>query len=193
MPVALLGLIVACFLKEVPLRGSARAAATDVGDGFSAPTPADRVAQLEREVSDIMRQAGARVVLDHVVAGAGGALSTAQAWAIGQTHLHTSTKGRAELTAIARTHRLPHEVLQPVFTDLCQSGYAEQADDLVTLTPSGQQQLDRVQDAWLQWLDAHLDDITMTDPDDRALIHHALTNIAGRLVDETAAHQSADR
>ncbi|GAB1646391.1 DHA2 family efflux MFS transporter permease subunit [Krasilnikovia sp. MM14-A1259] len=194
VPVALLGFIVACFLKEVPLRGSARAAATDVGDGFSAPTTsADRVAQLEREVSDIMRQAGARVVLEQVLAGTGGVLSPAQAWAIGQTHLHTSTRGRAELTAIARVYRLPHEVLQPVFTDLCQAGYAEQTDGVIALTPVGREQLGTIQDAWRQWLDTHLDDITMTDPDDRAQLDQALTNIAGRLLNETPAHEPADR
>jgi len=45
-------------------------------------------------------------------------------------------------------------------------------------------QFERVKSAWQQWLDAHLDDITMSDPGDRALLDQALGNIAGRLVDE---------
>ncbi|GGN65121.1 MFS transporter [Actinoplanes lobatus] len=190
VPVALLGFVVAWFLKEVPLRGSARAAASDVGDGFSAPTSADRIDQLEREVSDIMHQAGARLVLEHVLASTGGTLTAAQVWALHQTHLHTSTRGRAELPAIARVYRLPREVIQPAFSELCQAGYADQTDGTIHLTPAGQEQLDRVQHAWRQWLDAHLDDITMTDPDDRALVDQALTNIASRLLNESAADPS---
>ncbi|MEU4219571.1 MDR family MFS transporter [Actinoplanes sp. NPDC026623] len=191
VPVAVIGFVVAWFLKEVPLRDSARAAATDIGDGFSAPAPTDRVAQLEREVSDIMRQAGARVVLEQILAGSSVTLNPAQAWAVGQTHLHTSMRGRAELPAIGRAHHVPHEVLQPVFTDLCEAGYAEQTGDSVALTAAGQEQLERIKDSWQQWLDAHLDDITMTDPDDRALVDRAMANIAGKLVDESPTPEPA--
>jgi EmrB/QacA subfamily drug resistance transporter len=187
VPVAVLGFLVAWFLKEVPLRDSARAAATDVGEGFSAPVSADRVAQLERAISDTMRKEGGRLVLDQVVTGSGGSLNAAQAWAVGQTHLHTSTRGRADLPAIARIHRLPHEVLQPVFTGLRDAGYARIDGDTVQLTPAGEEQLDRIQQAWRQWLDARLDDITMADPDDRVLLDQALSNIAGKLVDENPA------
>src|SRR5690606_3560058 len=37
VPVALLGFAVSWFLKEVPLRDSARASAADMGEGFAAP------------------------------------------------------------------------------------------------------------------------------------------------------------
>ncbi|MFE3260002.1 MFS transporter [Nocardia sp. NPDC059091] len=48
VPVALLGVVVAFFLKQVTLRDSARAEATDVGEQFSVPDSADRLVQLER-------------------------------------------------------------------------------------------------------------------------------------------------
>ncbi|MGY2061531.1 MFS transporter, partial [Nocardia gipuzkoensis] len=47
VPIALLGFVVAWFLKQVPLRDTARADASDVGAGFSMPDSADRVVRLE--------------------------------------------------------------------------------------------------------------------------------------------------
>ncbi|BCY06904.1 MDR family MFS transporter [Actinoplanes sp. L3-i22] len=194
VPVAVLGFVVAWFLKELPLRDGARSHATDVGEGFQAPAPTDRVAQLERAISDTMRKAGHdRTVLDEILADSGGRLSRSQAWAMGQTHLYTRARGHADVDAIARTHRMPPEVLQPAFTDLCQAGYARLDGDTVRLTESGQEQFDRVRQAWREWLDARLEDFTMTDPGDRALLDQALTNIATRLVDEPAPAGSPGR
>jgi EmrB/QacA subfamily drug resistance transporter len=188
VPVAVLGFLIAWFLKQLPLRDSARALATDVGEGFSTPT--DRVSQLERAIGDTVRKAGdRRALLDHVLADAGGALDPAQAWAVGQTHLHAKVRGRAELSAIARNHRMPPEVLQPVFTDLCAAGYARLDDGAVQLTDAGQDQLDRIQHAWRQWLDTRLDDWTATDPCDRELLDRVLDNIATKLIDEDPARE----
>jgi EmrB/QacA subfamily drug resistance transporter len=185
IPVAALGFVVAWFLKEVPLRDSARAAATDVGDGFQAPVSDDRVAQLQRAISDTVRRGG-RDVFDEVLTTSGTTLDPAQAWAIGQVHLHISARGRAEVPAIARLHRLPREVIQPVFDDLGRSGYARVADGAVELTAAGRAQLDTLRLAWWRWLDGRLDEFTVDDPHDRAVLDRALTNVAERLVDESA-------
>ncbi|MBU2670780.1 MFS transporter [Actinoplanes bogorensis] len=185
VPVAILGFLVAWLLKELPLRDSARAAATDVGEGFSPPQPADRLTQLERAISDTMFKArDDRDEIERLVAESGTSLPPAQLWAVGQTHLHTRARGHAEMTAIARTHRMPPEVIEPAFTDLVEAGFARLEGDRVHLTDSGQEQLDRVQGAWRNWLDARLEDVTMTDPADRALLDQALDNIATRLLDE---------
>ncbi|WP_433829792.1 MDR family MFS transporter [Actinoplanes sp. CA-015351] len=185
VPVAVLGFLVAWLLKELPLRDSARAAATDVGEGLGAPATDDRVSQLERQISDTMRRArDDRTIMDGVLAGSGADVNPSQAWAIGQTHLHVTAKGKAELPAIARQHRMPAEVLEPTFEDLRQAGYARVEGDQVHLTEAGQEQFERVRHAWRQWLDTNLDDIARTDPDDKVLIDQALNNIATRLVDE---------
>jgi EmrB/QacA subfamily drug resistance transporter len=185
VPVAVLGFLVAWLLKELPLRDSARVAATDVGEGFSAPATDDRIGQLERQISDTMRMArDDRTILDRVLADSGAEVNPSQAWAIGQTHLHVTAKGRAELPAIARQHKMPSEVLEPAFADLQEAGYARVEGDQVHLTEAGQEQFERVRHAWRQWLDANLDDIARTDPDDKVLIDQALNNIATRLVDE---------
>ncbi|MEV6350180.1 MDR family MFS transporter [Actinoplanes sp. NPDC051851] len=185
VPVAVLGFVVAWFLKEMPLRGAARAQAGEVGEGFAPPASADRVVQLERAISDTMRKAGHdRTVFEEILADSGGRLSHSQAWALGQTHLHTRALGRADLGRIARTHRVPPEVLRPAFEDLFAAGFARQDGDVVALTDTGQEQFERVRHAWQQWLGARLEDFTMTDPGDRALLDQALANIATRLVDE---------
>lgn len=185
VPVAVLGFLVALLLKELPLRDSARAAATDVGEGFSPPAADDRVGQLERQISDTMRRArDDRELIGRVLAGSGADLNLSQAWAIGQTHLHLTATGRAELPAIARYHRIPPEVLEPAFDELCRAGYARVEGDVVHLTEAGQEQFERMRHAWRQWLDANLADIARTDPDDRILIDQALDNVAVRLVDE---------
>ncbi|MFI1987781.1 hypothetical protein [Actinoplanes sp. NPDC020271] len=186
----------ALFRKELPLRDGARSHATDVGEGFQVPAPAptDRVTRLERAISDTMRKAGHdRTLMDEIPADAGGRLTRSQAWAMGQTHLHARARGHADVDAIARTLRMPPEVLQPAFTDLCQVGCARLDGETVRLTEAGQEQFDRVRHAWREWLDARLEDFTMTDPGDRALLDEALTTIATRLVDEPAPAGSSGR
>jgi EmrB/QacA subfamily drug resistance transporter len=193
VPVAALGFLIAWFLKEVPLRDSARAVATDVGEGFSAPMSADRIAQLERAVSGAMRKAGDDDAFHRrILAEAGGTLRPAQAWAVGLIHLYSRASGAsgANMRTVARAHRVPVDVLEPVFAELSHAGYARLSGDTVQLTASGQAQLDQLQAAWRRWLDTRLDDWTITDPHDRALLDRALENIATKLVDENAGRES---
>ncbi|MBF6352788.1 MFS transporter [Nocardia flavorosea] len=70
VPVALVGFVVAWFLREVPLRDSTRARAAELGEGFSMPDSADRAAQLERAVAQVLRwdqgrYPGSRELRDH--------------------------------------------------------------------------------------------------------------------------------
>lgn len=46
VPVPIVALVLALFLKQVPLRGTAREAASDVGEGFSMPEGSDADQQL---------------------------------------------------------------------------------------------------------------------------------------------------
>jgi hypothetical protein len=192
VPVAVLGFLVAWFLKEVPLRDAAREHATDIGEGFSVPTPAERVDQLERAIGATVRKESLdRAAVERLLVTAGGGLNPGQAWAMGQIHLHTVARGQAELPAIAGRLHIPREVLAPAFNDLSRAGLARIDGDAIALTPAGQVQLDRVQTAWRHWLDDHLDDWTLADAEDRALLDQALTNIATRLVDEQPERQPA--
>ncbi|MFC7484893.1 hypothetical protein ACFQX7_39395 [Luedemannella flava] len=185
VPVAILGFVVALFLKEVPLRDAAREAATDMGDGFSAPMSDDRVDQLELAIGETVRRSRADpLFLDRILTDAGGDITPAPAWALSQIHLYNTVRGQARLSDIAHRHHMPPDVLRPTFEDLQRTGHVRLAGDDIHLTPAGQAQIDRLQTAWRHWLDEHIDDWTLADPTDRALLDRALDNIATRLVDE---------
>nr|WP_280235785.1 MDR family MFS transporter [Nocardia cyriacigeorgica] len=185
VPVALAGFVVALFLKEVPLRDSARADAGDVGEGFSVPDSADRVVLLERAIAATMRSARAQAPIGPVIlADAGTDLTRGQAWALGQVYLHNRIRGQATIEAIARVHRLPDEVIAPVFAEVRDAGYIAQHGSLFTVTAAGQAQVDRVKAAYRRWLDLRLDDWDRTDPADRMLLDQALESIATKLLDQ---------
>ncbi|MEV5837108.1 MDR family MFS transporter [Nocardia sp. NPDC052112] len=185
VPVALAGFVVAWFLKEVPLRDSARAGATDVGEGFSMPESPDCVVLLERAVSDTMRKAHAEGPIGpRILADSGSGLSRGEAWALGQVYMHTRIRGTATLDAIAQRHKVPDEVIEPIYDRVIGRGYLAEDGAGLRLTDTGQAEVDRIQASWRRWLDTELDDWDCSDPVDRALLDQALQNIAAKLLDE---------
>lgn len=189
VPVALLGFVVAWFLKEVPLRDSARAAAGDMGDGFGAPDSADADRQLERAVAAVMRAAKGRPVSRQLLAGSGSPLNPAQAWALGQVHWRAKLRGGASLASIAVAHRMPPDVLDPVFDHTAAAGYLTRDGDGLALTPAGEAEVARLGAAWRHWLDERLEDWDVTGPEDRARLDRALDAMAARLLEEGESAQ----
>lgn len=185
VPVALAGFLLAWFLREVPLRDSARAAATGLGEGFSAPDSADRLAQLERALASVMRKVKDHGALrEEILADSGARLTHGQAWALAQIHMRTRVEGGATLKAIAEGHRVPAEILESAFSAIADAEYIQVEGDALSLTPSGEAQLERLHGAWQRWLDARLGDWTVTDPEDRELLDRALGRIAAKLLDQ---------
>ncbi|WP_282782800.1 MDR family MFS transporter [Nocardia sp. CC201C] len=185
VPVAVLGFLVAWFLKQVPLRDSVRAEASDVGGGFSVPDSPDRLVQLENAVARVIR--GLRddaVPAPRIAAAAGSSLTPDEAWALGQVRLYERLRGAATLTDIARTHWIPPEVIAPLYERARRHGQLEIDGDRLTLTDTGRIEAERIKGAWRAWLDTQLVDWNLSDPDDRALLDRALDNIATKLLDE---------
>ncbi|MEU5762466.1 MDR family MFS transporter [Nocardia sp. NPDC047648] len=190
VPVALAGFVIAWLLPEVPLRDSARAGAGDVGEGFSVPDSPDRLVQLERAIAGTMR--GAREgdpIGPRILADADSDLTHGEAWALGQVYLRDRLRGHATLAEIAREHRLPEEVIEPIYDQVGAEGYLMREGQRLRLTDSGTAELDRIKAAWRRWLDGRLDDWNEADPADRALLDQALTNIATKLLEEQAREQ----
>lgn len=186
-PVAAAGFVIAWFLKEVPLRDSARAEATDMGEGFSAPDSPDAERQLERAVAGVLRRAEGPVGRQ-LIAASGSPLSAADAWALGQIHWRARLRGRALLSEVASVHRLPPEVLEPAFARTSAAGYARREGDELSLTASGQAEIDRLSAAWRAWLDERLEDWDPSDPAHRARLDRALDRIAAKLLEEAEEH-----
>ncbi|MFC4377805.1 DHA2 family efflux MFS transporter permease subunit [Nocardia halotolerans] len=187
VPVALVGFVVAWFLPQVRLHDSARHGAADVGEGFAVPDSHDRVVQLERSVAATVRKARARgPIIGELIAASGSTLSPDMAWALGQVYLYGKQGMEATAYGIAYRHRLPVEVLVPIFRRGVDDGLLRNEAGTLTLTEAGAAEVDELRAGWRRWLGARLDDWNSEDPTDRALLDEALSKIAARLLDEGA-------
>ena len=117
-PVAVIGFVVALFLKEVPLREMDAVSATDLGEGFGMPT--HRVAGEDPRDGD--RPADPRLARDpaaqHRRAGRAANSTSRMLWALMQIYRQSQVFGSARLTDIAERLRVPREVLEPTFDRL---------------------------------------------------------------------------
>ncbi|WP_405489855.1 DHA2 family efflux MFS transporter permease subunit [Nocardia sp. NBC_00511] len=185
VPFALLGFVVAWFLKQVPLRDSARAEATDVGEQFAMPDSSDRLVQLERRVARVLRKLRDNQVPDSgILAAAGSSLGRDEAWALGQVRMYTRLRGQVTVDDIARTHWIPAELIGPVFQRAEREGMLLREGDDLVLTDKGVREVDRVRVAWKHWIESQLTNWDSDDPEDRRLLDQAIDNIATKLLDE---------
>ncbi|WP_329168263.1 MFS transporter [Streptomyces sp. NBC_01685] len=188
VPVALLGFVVSLFLKQVKLRDSARASSTDMGEGFAQPSTGDRAQLLESAVARILSQAGPDTAR-RITAESDTRLDMAGAWAVMQVDLFTRMVGHAGLRLIAARHRLPPEVLVPVFDRMIEEGYLTGDGRLFTHTAAGSREAAVISDAWGRWLNERLAEDGAR-PDDRQL-RAAVDVIAKRLLAEDLEQQLA--
>ncbi|MEW2066701.1 MDR family MFS transporter [Streptomyces sp. NPDC007346] len=186
VPVALIGFVVALFLKEVKLRDSARLASTDMGDGFAQPGSGDSEKLLETAVATILHGAGPDTAR-RIVAGSDTRLDMAGAWAVMQVDLFTRLVGHAGLRLIAARHRLPPEVLVPVFDRMIEEGFLTGDGRLFSHTAAGLREARVITDAWGRWLNERLDEDGAR-PDDTQL-RATVDVIAKRLLAEDLAQE----
>lgn len=186
VPVAIVGFLVAWFLREVPLRDSMRGEAADIGGGFSMPESPDRVVLLEQSLAGLMRRMRTDEAPDPLIlASSGTTLTRDQAWALGQVQMLRRARGEATVAAIARAHWVPPEVLEPVYEKAFALGIVEFDGPRIYLTDRGHEESDRIKAAWRSWLCSRIDDWDCANPGDRVLLDQALDNIASKLLDES--------
>ncbi|GAA2938496.1 MULTISPECIES: MDR family MFS transporter [Streptomyces] len=186
VPVALIGFVVSLFLKQVKLRDSARASSTDMGDGFARPTAGDPARVLESSVARILHDAGPGTAR-RIVADSDTRLDMAGAWAVMQVDLFTRMVGHAGLGLVATRHRIPPEVLVPVFDRMIDEGYLTGDGRLFTHTSAGRREVATISAAWGRWLNERLAE-DGAQPDDRQL-RAAVDVIAKRLLAEDLAQE----
>jgi EmrB/QacA subfamily drug resistance transporter len=177
VPVALGAFVLALFLPERTMRQTSLAGATDVGDGFSAPSSPDRVAQLEQAISRILRAAKP----DDRIAIASTAdthLDAGSAWCVGVIAARTRMQLEPSLLAIARRHLVPVAVLKPAFDSTRAAGYLTGDDDNLVVTPTGHAELDRLGSAIRDWIAAKLEDWNAADD---PAFNDALKHVARKL------------
>ncbi|QKZ17105.1 MDR family MFS transporter [Streptomyces chartreusis] len=181
VPVAALGFVIALFLKQVPLRDSARMASTDLGDGFASPHDPNAQRVLEATVGKIIGGTGPDAAR-RIVSASETRLDVAGAWAVMQVEILNTLVGHAGLGLIAARRHLPPEVLLPVFDRMVDEGYLIRDGSLLSHTPAGAREARAIGTAWASWLEERVHEDIGRPPgtDLRAAVH----TIAKRLLVE---------
>lgn len=158
VPVAVVGFVVALFLKQVRLRDSARAGSRDMGDGFASPATAsgDSAKLLELAVGKLVRTMGTDTAR-RIVEASDTRLDMAGVWAVMQVDLLTRTVGHASLGLVANRRSLPPEVLLPVFERMVDEGYLTRENGFFAHTPAGEREAAVISRAWADWLGDQLE------------------------------------
>jgi len=138
IPVAGLALVIAVFLKQVPLRGLSQSGATDVGPGFAIPDQRTSQEQLEGQIVRILKT-GLPAVAPRLLREAGGGLDAVQMWILRQVAIyqHQAEGGVADPVVIAGRKRMPVGVIQPAIDDAMQAGLIASAEGGLVLTDQG--------------------------------------------------------
>ncbi|MFB9432603.1 MDR family MFS transporter [Streptoalloteichus tenebrarius] len=184
VPVALLGFVVSLFLKQVRLRDSARLGSTDLGEGFGSPRDQDSECVLEAAVGRILRETEADI-MRRIVAESGTRLDVAGAWAVIHVELAARRFGVADLETIAFAHRMPPEVLAPVFDRLVEEGVLLREGWAYEHTEVGRRESELIRRAGAAWLERRVEqDIGRPPGTD---LREAVGSIARRLLFEDEA------
>ncbi|OBH13906.1 MDR family MFS transporter [Mycobacterium sp. E1747] len=181
IPVALVGFVLALFLREVPLR-EMHDSTIDLGDAFGMPSTETPDQMLEGAVERMLRGVpGMR--LRSIAMRPDCRLDVAGLWGVLRINRYGQMYGTARLTDIADYLRIPFEVLEPTFSRLIATGYARADGDQLWLTPAGVQQVDYVHALLVGWLVDKLARSTGFDGrPDRRVVEAALNRVAGRVL-----------
>ncbi|WP_104150789.1 MFS transporter, partial [Mycobacterium intracellulare] len=187
-PVAVVGFVLALFLREVPLR-DIHDSTVDLGDAFGMPTSETPDQMLESGIARMLRgETGMR--LRSIAMRPDCRLDVAGLWGVLRINRYTQMYGTARLTDMADYHRIPFEVLEPTFTRLAAGGYARSDGEQLSLTPAGAQQVGYVHSLLVAWL---VDKLARSPgfegrPDRRA-VQAALERVAHRVLAQRDWHE----
>lgn len=183
-PVAVVGFVLALFLKQVPLRDNAVGSSMDMGEGFAMPTGDSSNQVLENAVGKLLRQ-GSGVQLRNLTRRQGNELDMARLWALIQVYRFGQAAGQARLGDIANHIRVPREILEPSFDRIVATGYAQRRGDRYWLTPAGSRQVGLARAGMVDWLTHRLAQSSgFTDQPDRRDVSDALERIAQNVLVE---------
>ncbi|MFI6625243.1 MDR family MFS transporter [Streptomyces sp. NPDC050528] len=152
VPVAVVGFVVALFLKQVELRDSARKGSTDMGEGFAQPRGGDSQRLLETAVGKVIGSTDLDTAR-RIITESDTRLDIAGAWAVMQVELFGRMVGHASLGLIAARRHMPPEVLLPVFDRMVQEGYLTRDGNLLSHTAAGEREAEVIGHAWGSWLE----------------------------------------
>jgi EmrB/QacA subfamily drug resistance transporter len=158
VPVALVALVVALVLKQVPMRGLTQPGATDLGHGFGMPDQRTSQEQLEGQVVRILRTrlpAAAAALLHSSRAG----LDAVQVWTLRQIATHQLREQEpVDPFAIAAGHRVPMALIRPAIDDVVAAGLVDERDGRIELSEAGRERFRAfVLELW-EWLTTQVEE-----------------------------------
>ncbi|MBJ7339201.1 MDR family MFS transporter [Mycolicibacterium sp.] len=182
VPVAIVGFVVALFLKEVPLREMDAVSATDLGEGFGMPSADSPEKILEVAVGRMFRDSP-EIRLRNLAGGPGCELPVPQLWALLQIYRQNQVFGSATITEIGERLRVPFEVLQPTFDTVVRNGFALNTDGRLWLTQTGVSQVNTLSAAIVgRIVDKLAQSSSFEGRPDRVQVDAALERIAHRML-----------
>jgi hypothetical protein len=186
-PVALVGFVLALFLREVSLR-DIHNSAVDLGDGFGMPSTETPEQLLENAIARMLRgDPGLR--LRSIAMRPDCRLDIAGLWGVLRINRYAQMYGTARLTDIGDYLRIPFEVLEPTFSRLVATGYVLRDGDQMWLTPAGARQVDYVYSLLLRWIvDKLARSPSYQGRPDRREVEAALERIAHRVLAQRDWH-----
>lgn len=186
-PFAIVGFVLALFLKQVPLRDAAASGSTDLGEGFGMPTQTSPEKVLEVAIGRLLQRSHG-IDLESVARTSRSRVDIARLWALIQIYRHTAVMGTADLNAIADERRVPRQILEPTFGRLVATGYATRTGDFLTLTPAGATEVNAARDVIAKWLtDTLAQSEEFAGRPDRMQVQGALDRVArGVLLEQSA-------
>ena len=167
VPVALVALVVALFLKQVPMRGLTQPGAADLGPGFAMPDQRTSSEQLEGQVVRIIRTRlpGAAAELLH---SSRAGLDAVQVWTLRQIAIQQlRAKGPADPVTIAAAHRVPMALIRPAVDDAIEGGLVTEQDDRVELSELGRERFRAFARELWEWLTAQVEEVNGAPLDDQ--------------------------
>lgn len=137
IPLAALAVVLALFLKQVPLRGLVVPTANEVGRGFGMPDDRSSSEQLEAQVVSVVRSRRAVAIRDRILSR-DDIPDDAMVWAVMETAVHTYRHHEAPtIEDMAYRHLLPPSVLRPSLDAAISEGLLTEGADGFALTDEG--------------------------------------------------------
>jgi EmrB/QacA subfamily drug resistance transporter len=150
-PVALLGFLLALFLREVPLR--AATSTTDLGESSGLPTFRTSLAEIERFVTKLSSRQNVWERYGRVIERADLDISVPHAYALFRLH-HAGPVTEEQICAHLKT---PVDEIRPRVDKMINAGTVQRDEQgVLTLTPKGEEIIDKMSEVRMQLLEEQL-------------------------------------
>ena len=178
-PIALISLVVAFFLKEVPLRDTSRAMASGtsgIGESFAVPSSADSDQEFARVLFTALGKKKVELVND-VLARSGVPISDVQHLILMKLY-RSHLDGGMTMQELSAEKPIPLQRLIADARDLVDNGYLIETDERYTFTEQGRDAFARLVETWRRTLL-----VTVADWPNKDELTEGINRLADRIAD----------